>query len=176
MKIKSPGQGRSQKPPDVSGTVTLAVRGGGGRGDPERPLCSARRISGRDVPGHRVKRGVREQMLPVRLASCQLREGATPALPPGTPVRPGHGPDSSQRRVWFLGTLGSQARERGDWPAPGCSAVAVKAGGGQEKYPAPHGNSPGQNCPRTHQCCLMAERCRGQVLTSSFPHYPLLGF
>lgn len=42
MKIKSPGQGMSQKPPDVSGTVTLAMRGGGGRGDPEHPLCSAR--------------------------------------------------------------------------------------------------------------------------------------
>lgn len=80
MKIKSPGQGMSQKPPDVSGTVTLGMGGGGGRGDPE----------------HRVKEGAREQMLPIRLTSCHLQEGAIPALPPGTPVRPGHRLDSSQ--------------------------------------------------------------------------------
>ena len=98
-KIKSPGQGRSQKPPDVSAQSPLpcgVVVGGETRSAHSAPRGAS---ACRDVPGHRVKRGVREQMLPVRLASCQLREGATPALPPGTPVRPGHGPDSSQRRV-----------------------------------------------------------------------------
>jgi len=103
MKIKSPGQSMSQKPPDVSATVTLGMGGGGGggggggRGEPEHPLRSACGASpGRDVPGHRVKEGAREQMLPIRLASCHLQERATPALPLGTPVCPGHGLDSSQ--------------------------------------------------------------------------------
>lgn len=88
MKIKSPCQGMSQKPPDVSSTATLEIGGGGdGRGHPRHPTRPTRRISSSGRPRAAgggcggVEKGVRgDRSVSVLPAVTSRREPHLPSL------------------------------------------------------------------------------------------------